>query len=168
MVQSNGTRVESHRFKIDFTGKKKYCGFSADFLRVCASGELAARRAMPTSGARGVWSCGRGQSAVGCSRLPLHPPVAPGARVPASVESGVSGLKGRNRTAGHRARRRRIVGRGVEWGRTGGIAHLEPAQYFALYSPCQVLSLFIRPRAILSLFLCIPLSGSVLIRPHLR
>jgi hypothetical protein len=51
MVQSNGTRSESHRFKIDFTGNKKYSGFSADFLRVSAAGEFAARRAMPTSGA---------------------------------------------------------------------------------------------------------------------
>jgi hypothetical protein len=100
---------------------------------------------MPTSGARGVWSCGGGQSAVGFSRLPLHQPVSPGARVPASsVGSGVSGLKGRVRTTGRLARRRRIVGSGVEWGRTGGIAHLEPAQYFAFLSPCQAFSLFIR------------------------
>src|SRR5271170_8480437 len=101
MVQSNGTRFESQRFRIDFTGSKKYTGFSADFLRVSAKGEFAARRAMPTSGARGVWSCGGGQSAVGFSRLPLHQPASPGARVPASaVGSGVIGLKGRSRTAG--------------------------------------------------------------------
>src|SRR6266705_727332 len=49
MVHSNGTRSEPHRFKIDFTGKTKYSGRSADFLVVAAGGEAAARRAMPTS-----------------------------------------------------------------------------------------------------------------------
>src|SRR5438034_5967491 len=49
MVHSNGTRSESHRFKIDFTGKTKYSGRSADLLVVSAGGEAAARRAMPTS-----------------------------------------------------------------------------------------------------------------------
>jgi hypothetical protein len=50
-VHSNGTRAESHRFNIDFTGNKKYSGFSLDFRFVSAAGEFAARRAMPTSGA---------------------------------------------------------------------------------------------------------------------
>src|SRR5438874_11811572 len=52
MVHSNGTRCESHRFKIDFTGSTKYSGRSSDFLFVSAGGEVAARRAMPTSRAR--------------------------------------------------------------------------------------------------------------------
>src|SRR6266849_11047445 len=54
MVHSNGMRFESHRFRIDFTGSKKYSGFSADFRRVSAGGDNAARRAMPTSGAATV------------------------------------------------------------------------------------------------------------------
>jgi hypothetical protein len=33
---------------------------------------------------------------------------------------------------------------GAVRGRTGDIAHLEPGQYFAFCSPCQVFSLFIR------------------------
>src|SRR5207247_7066782 len=49
MVQSKGTRSESHWFKMDFTGSTKYSGFPGDFLRVSAGGEDAARRAMPTS-----------------------------------------------------------------------------------------------------------------------
>jgi len=102
---------------------------------------------MPASGAGGVWTCGGGQSAVGWSTLPLHQPGSPGAQVPASaVGSGVIGLKGRNRTAGRRTGRRRVVKRGVVRGRTGDIAHLEPAQYFAFSSPCQVFSLFLRLR----------------------
>src|SRR5260370_3804122 len=51
MVHSNGTRCESHRFKIDFTGSTKYSGFSADLRSVSAGGEDAARRAIPTNGA---------------------------------------------------------------------------------------------------------------------
>ncbi len=100
---------------------------------------------MPTSGTRGVWSCGGGQSAVGSSRLPLHQPAVPWARAPASgFGSGVSGQKGRNRTAGCGTGRRRIVKSGVVRGRTGDIAHLERVQYFAFCSPCQQLSPFIR------------------------
>src|SRR5258708_17200671 len=49
MVHSNGTRWESQRFKIAFTGSTKYSGFSAAFRGVSAGGEDAARRAMPTS-----------------------------------------------------------------------------------------------------------------------
>ena len=109
---------------------------------------------MPTSGTRGVWSCGGGQSAVGSSRLPLRQPLAPGAREPASaVGSGVSGLKGRNRTEGRRTGRRRVVKLGTVRGRTGDIAHLERAQYFAFCSPCQALSLFLR---LISLLACFP------------
>ena len=51
MVQSNGTRFDSQRFKSDFTGRKKYSGRSSERRRVGAAGEMEARRAMPTSGA---------------------------------------------------------------------------------------------------------------------
>src|SRR5260370_15517068 len=57
LVHSNGTRFESHRFRIDFPGSTKYSGRSSDFLRVNAGGEDAARRAMPTSRAL-ARSCG--------------------------------------------------------------------------------------------------------------
>src|SRR5260370_12634826 len=57
IVHSNGTRFESHRFRIDFAGSTKYSGRSSDFLRVVAGGEDAARRAMPTSRAL-ARSCG--------------------------------------------------------------------------------------------------------------
>src|SRR5260370_758322 len=82
IVHSNGTRFESHRFRIDFTGSTKDSGRSADFLRVSAGGEDAARRAMPTSGtatfrtgpfARSWIPCGAmdigGQSVVGRSEM---------------------------------------------------------------------------------------------------
>src|SRR5690348_6502478 len=81
MVQSNGTRDESQRLRIDLTGSKKYSGRSADFRWLSAGGEHAARRAMPTSDTAacrvrfsaplsrpcGTASCeaGGGQSAVG-------------------------------------------------------------------------------------------------------
>src|SRR5882724_4862256 len=51
MVQSKGTRFDSHLFKMDFTGKRKYSGRSSDLRRVGAGREIEARRAMPTSGA---------------------------------------------------------------------------------------------------------------------
>jgi hypothetical protein len=84
IVHSNGTLSDSHRFKIDFTGNKKYSGFSFDFRFVSAVGEEAARRAMPTSGAGAVWSSGGGQSAVALSTLRLGPPAFSRAREPAS------------------------------------------------------------------------------------
>lgn len=94
---------------------------------------------MPTSGAGELGTGGGGQSALGASGLPLHQPAVPRARGPASgLGSGASGQKGRNCTAGRRTGRRRIVRRDVERGRTGDIAHLEPAEYFAFYSLCQV------------------------------
>src|SRR6266700_4066511 len=115
MVHSNGTRCESQRFKIDFTGSRKYSGRSAYFLWVSTGGEAAARLAMPTSRAfarllgsaakfrAGLWerSWGRslacddgGQSAVLQSEmLPRWP--ATGARLPATCfglrSSGHSG-----------------------------------------------------------------------------
>src|SRR3974390_1076151 len=125
---------------MEFTGSTKYPGFSRELLFVSATGEFAARRAMPTSGARGVWTCGGGQSAGGSSRLPLHQPFSPRAGATASVcGSGLIGQKGRSCTAGGVAGRRRFSRIGVVWGRTGDIAHLEPAQYFAFLSPCQAL-----------------------------
>src|SRR5882672_5913800 len=51
MVQSKGTRLDSHLLRIDFTGRRKYSGRSSDARRVGAAGEIEARRAMPTSGA---------------------------------------------------------------------------------------------------------------------
>src|SRR5437016_12129203 len=51
MVQSKGTRPDSHLFKMDFTGRRKYSGRSSDLRCVGAAGEMEARRAMPTSGA---------------------------------------------------------------------------------------------------------------------
>src|SRR5579862_5655694 len=50
MVQSKGTRPDSHLFRMDFTGSRKYSGRSSDLRRVGATGEIEARRAMPTSG----------------------------------------------------------------------------------------------------------------------
>src|ERR1700720_1919385 len=50
MVHSNGTRRESQRFRMDLTGSRKYSGRSAEFRRVSAGGDFAARRAIPTSG----------------------------------------------------------------------------------------------------------------------
>src|SRR5690242_2228091 len=115
MVHSNGTRCESQRFKIDFTGSTKYSGRSADFLFVSAGAEVAARRAMPTSRARArslgsaaefrTGLCARfcrvssaedagGQSAVLQSELLPHWP-STGARPPATCfglrSSGHSG-----------------------------------------------------------------------------
>src|ERR1700739_2916896 len=51
MVQSKGTRPDSHLLRMDFTGSRKYSGRSCDVRRVGAAGEIEARRAMPTSGA---------------------------------------------------------------------------------------------------------------------
>jgi len=49
MVQSKGTRPDSHLFKMDLTGSRKYSGRSSDLRSVGAAGEMEARRAMPTS-----------------------------------------------------------------------------------------------------------------------
>src|ERR1700739_4578281 len=51
MVHSNGTLCESHCFRIERTGRKKSSARSADCRDDSATGEDAARRAMPTSGA---------------------------------------------------------------------------------------------------------------------
>src|SRR5258708_5344048 len=51
MVQSKGTRPDSHLLRMDFTGRRKYSGRSPDVRRVGVAGEMEARGAMPTSGA---------------------------------------------------------------------------------------------------------------------
>src|ERR1700759_2407745 len=51
MVHSNGTRWESQRLRMDFTGSTKYSGRSTDLRRLSAAGDFAARRVIPTSGA---------------------------------------------------------------------------------------------------------------------
>src|SRR5258708_32356772 len=51
MVQSKGTRPDSHLLRTDFTGRRKYSGRSPQVRRVGAAGEIEARRAVPTSGA---------------------------------------------------------------------------------------------------------------------
>ena len=143
MVHSNGTRLDSQRFKMDLTDKRKYSGFSRDLRLVSQPGEFAARRAMPTSGAGGVWSCGGGQSADGRSGLPIRQPASPRARGASGLGFGSSGQNGR-KAAGRRTGRRRVVRRADESGRTGDIAHLERRKYFAFSSLCQALSLFVR------------------------
>src|SRR5258708_594815 len=78
---------------------------------------------MATSGGWEVGNSGRGQSAVGLSRLALREPAWPWARAPASG-FGSAGPKGRSCVGGRRTERRRIAKRGVVWGRTGDMAHL--------------------------------------------
>src|SRR4051812_48805946 len=174
MVHSNGTRLESQRFRIDFTGSRKYSGRSSDFRAVSAAGEQAARRAMPTSvasasrvrpsaksGSPPVSPPGGGQSAAGLpGLLPLGPassdPGEPAQTVRGSPESSipdhgccgfgpcVSGLRGKSAACVTGRRRTSMIGAVVE--RTGDMAHLTvPPQYFAFLSPCQPLfSSFIR------------------------
>src|SRR5216683_3935478 len=149
MVHSNGTRFESQRFKIERTGSKKYSGDSVEFRCVSAAGELAASRAMPTSGARTssgnnaaasrVRSCdwrgapsrnelAGGQSGEGQpERLPLEP-VAIGARSTPVQACGpdASGQAGKSEACETRGRRLRRAGAVLE--RTGDIAHLTTRQ----------------------------------------
>src|SRR2546430_14857639 len=129
MVHSNGTRSESRRLRIDFTGKTKYSGRSVDFLFVSAGGEAAARRAMPTSRAqaRSLGSVARfrtgllersgvrclagdagGQSGVARSEMVPRWP-ATGARLPATCFGlGSSGHSGKSDSGVGETRRRRI------------------------------------------------------------
>src|SRR5258705_301265 len=44
MVQSKGTRPDSHLLRMDFTGSRKYSGRSPEVRRVGAIGEMEARR----------------------------------------------------------------------------------------------------------------------------
>src|SRR5690348_11939381 len=167
MVHSNGTRWESQRFRMDFTGRTKYSGRSADFLFVSAGGEVAARRAMPTSralarslgfaaefrtGLRARFcpasSAGDagGQSVVLQSEmLPRWP--ATGARLPATCFGlRSSGHSGKSVSGVGEARRRWIGKSGAVMECTGDMARLEAGrQYFAFCSLCQQLfSLFFR------------------------
>src|SRR5258708_1980933 len=154
MVQSKGTRPDSHLFKIDFTGSRKYSGRSSDFRRVGAAGEIEARRAMPTSGATPLGatpgtaraasfrkSCGLGSGSPqkagangGQSETPLSGTTLPEPRSGASswvrvfgVRSGKTG----KREAEESGARRRIGKPAVfDEERTGDIAHLETASVF--------------------------------------
>src|SRR5256885_16421749 len=138
IVHSNGTRFESHRFKIERTGNTKYSGRDREARRESAGGDDAARRAMPTSFvafARGAWcSCG-GQSA---GTRPCNSPRGPLQSWASSVAPSF-GL-----CSGHSGKRD-SVGVGAEGTaeNAGDMAHLEdPAQYFAFCSPCQELFRF--------------------------
>src|SRR6266851_4145264 len=168
MVHSNGTRFESQRFKIERTGSKKYSGRSAEFRFVSAAGELAASRAIPTSGVlssaennaaasrvrssdwRGAPSKNElagGQSGEGQpERLPLEP-VAIGARS-APVQAcgpGASGQAGNSEACGTRGRRLRRAGAGLE--RTGDMAHLITWPYSLSVRPLSsAFSYFLRYR----------------------
>src|SRR5579859_6238056 len=165
MVQSNGTRAESQRFRIDFTGNRKYSGRSGDFRWLSAGGEHAARRAMPTSGTtafrvrpsarlakpRGTASCeaGGGQSAVGQPEmLPIKPALvgastfiwrSPGELPAFGVGLVALGLTGKSDAVDCVARRRGIPRvRAVEE-RTGDIAHLEArGEFFAFSSSIMI------------------------------
>src|ERR1700730_14587925 len=107
MVHSNGTRFESHRFRIERTGSRKYSGRSSELRDVSAAGEQAARRAKPTSGVsasrvqpsprRGappVAGSGGGQSAAGLLELLPPGPVSTEALTPttSSPDRGFAGF----------------------------------------------------------------------------
>jgi hypothetical protein len=157
MVQSKGTRPDSQRFKMDFTGSRKYSGRSSDLRRVGAAGEIEARRAMPTSGAEAPGtataalfrkSCGlrsgspQSAGSVGASGGQSAPPMLvvmsgkalPGPESGASASVRVFGLRsgktGKREGEGNGARRR--IGKPVERDeeRTGDIAHLETGALF--------------------------------------
>jgi hypothetical protein len=165
MVHSNGTRFESQRFRIDFTGSRKYSGRSCDFRDVSAVGEHAASRAIPTNGAAGS-SAEIAAGAAGRCAAPAAsedaaafrirslgrrgtPPVAGNGGGQSAV--GLSGLLShkpisigfgprasglQENRADCRTGRRRSSGTDGE--RKEDIAHLEqPKQYFAFSSPCQ-------------------------------
>src|SRR2546423_4675131 len=128
MVHSEGTRSESQRFRMDRTGSRKYSGRSGEFRCVSATGELAARRAMPTSFAadprvrsskRGTpWliGSGGGQSAVGQPGLLSRGPVAAGAKSPLVQCLGLSPSEPEGKSVGCGTARRRKA--------TGDMAHL--------------------------------------------
>ena len=154
MVQSKGTRAESHLLSTERTGKEKYAGRSADSLRLAAGGESAARRAMPTSGAcapvtakaashagraepspEGRWTAnaGGGQSAADASGAKL-PGGASGAGLLTRVVGHCSGSSGKRDTEVVRTWRRRAgkpAANGEEWEeRTGDMAHLVTGAVF--------------------------------------
>src|SRR5215831_17336868 len=172
MVHSKGTRSESQRFRIERTGNTKYSGRSPDFRCVSAGREEAARRAMPTSGARNSAPrgtaesrvrpstrrgapCGAriggGQSAEGQpGMLLLEPaPIVAGSAPAASFRSWASAEAGKS-SACRNGMRRALYIAGVAWALDDlDIAHLAAGshQYFAFCSLCQVLSfVFYSPR----------------------
>src|SRR5215475_12872081 len=98
MVQSNGTRFESHRFKSDFTGKKKYSGRSPDLRRVGATREIEARRAMPTSGAEACSSQAGAGTASGVSTAAFWKSGRP--RQISPLPAGASGGQSASRVSG--------------------------------------------------------------------
>src|SRR5882762_3154063 len=159
IVHSNGTRFESQRFKIERTGSRKYSGRSGELRCVSAAGELAARRAMPTSGVDcsapqraaasrvrlSAWRgapCSSGgaggQSGMGLPEMLPPGPVTIGARSdpvrafgPGSVKWSVE-WTGNSAvcSAGRRAERLDVGLKG-----TGDMAHLTTALDFAFSSP---------------------------------
>ena len=166
MVHSKGTRSESHRFKMERTGSTKYSGRSFDLRWVSAGGAEAARRAMPTNGARNSAPrgtaeprvrpsirrgapCGAriggGQAAEGQPGTVLFGPAPIGARSASaqSVRLWASAEAGKSTLC--RSGIRRVLGvAGVAWAveHAGDIAHLTTGfpEYFAFYSLCQALS----------------------------
>src|SRR5713226_2462047 len=136
MVHSNGTRFESHRFRMDFTGSTKYSGFSTDFRRVSAGRDEAARRAMPTSRAGAhsgdtaasfrtgpvsrfwvpcwVLDAG-GQSVVGRSEMLPRWPAAGAGLLTVFIGLMASGHSGKSPTVVGDACRCRIRKRGADW-----------------------------------------------------
>src|ERR1700688_557664 len=157
MVQSKGTRLDSHLFRIDFTGSRKYSGRSSDLRRVGAAGEMEARRAMPTSGSA---PCGaepgtaraasfrkssmrsgapqeagrRGGQSAPTGSLMISGTTLPGPGSGASSWVRVFGLRsgqtGKRKAEESGARRR--IGKPAEFveERTGDIAHLETKRFF--------------------------------------
>ena len=166
MVHSKGTRSESHRFKMERTGSTKYSGRSFDFRWVSAGGAEAARRAMPTNGARNSapsgtaesrvrpsirrgapWRAriGGGQAAEGQPGILLFGPAPIGARSASahSVRLWASAEAGKSTLC--RSGSRRVLGAaGVAWAveLAGDIAHLATgfSDSFAFCSLCQALS----------------------------
>src|SRR5579884_2105908 len=148
MVHSNGTRSESHLFRIERTGSRKYSGLSRELRRLSAVGDKAARRAMPTSGAcapgaaeaatlslsdavrRGVPPvpvAGGGQSA--SQFAGVLPRTTSGASSRSRMLGLCSGPIGKRRSEEVGTRRRGIGKPGAEKGeesegRTGDITHL--------------------------------------------
>jgi hypothetical protein len=170
MVQSKGTRWESHLFKIDRTGMEKYSGRSTEVRQLSAGGDKAARRAMPTSGARApaaakaashrerakrrssgpcMAEAGGGQSAASAFEVQLPGPTS-GAGSSDRMFGLCSGSWGKRETADGRTWRRRAgkpTANGEEWEeRTGDIAHLVAVESISLFIRFvkNYLSLFIR------------------------
>jgi len=90
---------------------------------------------MPTSGAWEVGNSGRGQSAVGLSRLALRQPAWPwqGRRPLALVQQA----KGRSCVAGRRTERRRHRETRRRMGKNWGMAHLDVSLLFRFCSPVK-------------------------------